>query len=290
MDETNKRDDIDAEIDRVFLTGNRIADPAAVKSAERLRAKLKKAKPSTDAVRQFLADDSLVSAFIEETRQDIDATIEKRHAKVVGRRLDSDYQAKAAIPLLLANSEKTLADIERMHAQLTSLLSAVQDEQAKMAATAADLKQTSAQIVAHTAEMKAVSDQTKIDVPKILAEATAANGKLELWPTLRTAIITACVLTPFTIGTSIFGNELTPAVDRVLSWMFGWKSAPPTPPTVNLDTRQYWIVMPSQDKAPAFPRVFDRAFIIPQEASPHHRPHRVVITHPKVRAHKKTPR
>lgn len=284
MNGGNKKNDIGAEIERVFLAGSRKNDPLAKRSLERFRARIADANPPIEIVRAIIADDARVAAFIEETRQGLDAKKKNRRGKIVGDRVEIDHQAKAAIPLLVANSEKTLADIERMHAQLTSLLGAVQDEQGKMAATAADLKQTSAQIVTHTAEMKAVSDQTKIDVPKILAQATAANGKLELWPTLRTAIITAGVLAPFTIGTSVLGNKLT-------TWLETghWSSPPPgasppplPPPTVNLDNRQYWIVLP--------PPEFDRPFVIPHEPSPHRRPHRLVTTHPKVRAHTKAPR
>jgi hypothetical protein len=290
MNEDNNKDDIDAEIDKIFQAESRSYDPAARLSGDRLKAQIRNKRVSFATVRKILADDTKISILIEKTRQDIDAAGQKRRAKSTKLRVEDNILAHAAIPLLLSNSEKTLADIERMHSQLISLLGAVQDEQTKMATAAADLTQTSAQIVAHTAEMKAVSDQTKIDVPKILAEATAANGKLELWPTLRTAIITASVLTPFTLGTSILGNKLT-------TWLeTGHWSPPPAaaspppqpPPTVNLDNRQYWIVLPSQESS-AVPRDFDRPFIIPQKATPHPRPHRTV-THTKVRAHTKAPR
>ena len=281
MNEYNISKDLESEILKAFRSGNGRISAAAQILINQFKAQISSSRLTPAEARQILADTKLVSALKEKTRQDIAAAKERsRSAKAAFHAADK-REVQAVIPQLLANSEQTLADIGRMHGQLTALLSAVQDEQAKVTASTAELKATADQIVAHTAatvaataEMKLVSDQAKIDVPRILEEAMATNGKLRLWPTLRTAAITAGFLTPFTLGFSVVGNKLTNW------WDTGhWRAElpatplPQQPQIVIYDQRQNWIIMLPPNPKPVLPFPSGKPFIITPAAILHQRPY-----------------
>lgn len=267
MDEANKKDKIDSEIERVFLTGDRKDDPAAERSIERFKERVGAANLSSDAVQAILINDDQVSAFIEETRRGI---------------------AVAGADPEIAAATRGAIDRDLGQAILTSQAE-MRAEMAEIRAVTMDLKAATDKTVAATVEIKAASETIHTEVKKAVRALTVGAA-------LRTAVY----LTPFTLVSSVAGNEVTPTVNSVLHtalyWALGWKDAPtvpstqPAPPTVNLDNRQYWIVLPPRDEAAALGHESDRPFIIPHESPPHRRPHRVVITHPKVRAHTKAPR
>lgn len=241
MDEGNKKDDFDAEIDRIFLAGNRKGDPAALKSAEQLRARIKRTKPSFASVRQFLADDDLVSAFIEETQRNlVKIEAHPRAAPKPPRTIDKDL-AEA----ILTSQAEMRAELAEMHTVIT------------------ELKAAAHTTIAATVELKAVSDAMNLDLAKTLQEAAAVNQKMRLRPTLQTAAITALILAPVSVLISHYGEQ---ALGFVGTWHWGHVlQAVPRPPVAPNGTR-YWVAASPQDNTPPTPRRNDEPFQIPNAA------------------------
>lgn len=248
MDEDNKRDDIDAEIEKVFQAGNRKDDPATKLSIDRLKAQIQAGRISPAAVRDILADDVKVSILIEKTRDDLEQIRGSPRATPTPASVPPSPIDNTLASALLAGQAEMRAELAEMRAVIT------------------ELKAAAHTTIAATVELKAVSDAMNLDLAKTLKEAAAVNQKMRLRPTIQTAAITALFLAPVSVLISHYGEK---ALGFVGTWHWGHsQQAAPSlpPPTVARNGKQYWVATSPQDNAPPTPRRNDEPLQIPNAA------------------------
>lgn len=222
--------ELDEEIQRVFQAGKRENDPAARLSADRFKAQVASGRLSSDAALGILRDDAKVSLLIEETRQDL-AGIES---------------APRATPTP-ASAPPSLIDKDLASAILTGQTQ-MRAELAELRAVTEELRAATQNTVAATADLKAASEDIRTEVKKAVRALT-----------LGAAFRTAVYLTPFTLVSSVAGNEVTPGVNAMFHWAYSQAvgreaatavvSAPPRTLTVIIDHQEYRVVLPPPDGA-----------------------------------------